>query len=191
MQGALGSIPGRYSCLENSMDSGAWRATVYGIAKSDTTEHSCIELDPTCRNSTDWTKSGTWHTDPLEFFWKSQALISTCLKPSAWGQPRETSGVGPAVLFPNWKGVSAWTLGSSKGRRQDHEIWRQLELGSQEKSHYSGATLQPRNVSPLIVTISIKYTTAYKDLLWKKSRRPFLYWLQGLCWDDNTLNVLD
>ena len=144
MQGALGSIPGRYSCLENSMDSGAWRATVYGIAKSDTTEHSCIELDPTCRNSTDWTKSGTWHTDPLEFFWKSQALISTCPKPSAWGQPRETSGVGPAVLFPNWKGVSAWTLGSSKGRRQDHEIWRQLELGSQQKSHYSGATLQPQ-----------------------------------------------
>ena len=64
MQGALDSIPGQYSCLENSMDSGAWRATVYGIVKSDTTEHSCAELDPTCCNSTDWTKSGTWHTDP-------------------------------------------------------------------------------------------------------------------------------
>ena len=43
--GDLGSIPGRslgeghgnplqYSCLENSMDTGAWRATVYGVAKS-------------------------------------------------------------------------------------------------------------------------------------------------------------
>ena len=26
--------PLQYSCLENSMDGGAWRATVYGVAKS-------------------------------------------------------------------------------------------------------------------------------------------------------------
>jgi len=30
--------PLQYSCLENSMDRGAWRATVHGIEKSDTTE---------------------------------------------------------------------------------------------------------------------------------------------------------
>ena len=31
--------PLQYSCLENSMDSGAWQATVHGIAKSqDMTE---------------------------------------------------------------------------------------------------------------------------------------------------------
>ena len=47
--GDLGSIPGsgrspgegngnslQYSCLENSMDRGAWRATVCGAAKSHT-----------------------------------------------------------------------------------------------------------------------------------------------------------
>ena len=47
--GNLGSIPGlgrstgegngyplQYSCLENPMDRGAWRATVCGIAKSQT-----------------------------------------------------------------------------------------------------------------------------------------------------------
>ena len=28
--------PLQYSCLENSMDKGAWRATVHGIAKSRT-----------------------------------------------------------------------------------------------------------------------------------------------------------
>ena len=46
-EGDLGSIPGsgkfpgeghgnplQYSCLENSMDRGAWQATVYGVAKS-------------------------------------------------------------------------------------------------------------------------------------------------------------
>ena len=47
----MGSIPGsgrspegrhgnplQYSCLENSMDRGAWRATIYGVAELDMTE---------------------------------------------------------------------------------------------------------------------------------------------------------
>ena len=41
----LGRTPGgghgnplQYSCLENPVDRGAWRATVYGVTESDTTE---------------------------------------------------------------------------------------------------------------------------------------------------------
>ena len=41
----LGRSPGegngnplRYSCLENPMDGGAWRATVHGVSESDMTE---------------------------------------------------------------------------------------------------------------------------------------------------------
>ena len=51
----MGSIPGwkrspggghgnplQYSCLENSMDRAAWRATVHRVTKSDMTEHTHI-----------------------------------------------------------------------------------------------------------------------------------------------------
>ena len=50
----LGRSPGEengnplwYSCLENPLDRGAWRATVHRIAESDTTEHTCMHTERT------------------------------------------------------------------------------------------------------------------------------------------------
>ena len=36
--------PLQYSCLEISMDRGAWRATVHEVAESDMTEHTRIYI---------------------------------------------------------------------------------------------------------------------------------------------------
>ena len=50
--------PTQYSCLENSTDRGAWRATVHGIAQSDMTEHAC-------------TSGGVESTEDLSLQWHS------------------------------------------------------------------------------------------------------------------------
>ena len=44
--------PLQYSCLENPMDGGAWRATAHGVTKeSDTTEYAHTESEVTYASS--------------------------------------------------------------------------------------------------------------------------------------------
>ena len=54
------SNPLQYSCLENPMDRGAWRSTVYGITKSQTqlkriSTHAIKSLDQNLHFKTQWT----------------------------------------------------------------------------------------------------------------------------------------
>ena len=73
----LGRSPGegngnllQYSCLENPMDRGAWRATVHGVVKSQaqlsvhTQTHTHIERDRDCRNNGQVTKGSHICTHP-------------------------------------------------------------------------------------------------------------------------------
>ena len=40
--GGGNSNPLQYSCVQNSIDTGGWRATVHGVAESNVTEHTHI-----------------------------------------------------------------------------------------------------------------------------------------------------
>ena len=42
--GGGNSYPLQYSCLENSMDRGAWQATVHGLTESDMTEQLSLSF---------------------------------------------------------------------------------------------------------------------------------------------------
>jgi len=44
--GEENGYPPQYSCLENSMDRGAWRATVHGVAELNTNELLTLLLSP-------------------------------------------------------------------------------------------------------------------------------------------------
>ena len=48
--GVRNSNPLRYSCLENSIDRGAWGATIHGVTESDTIEHTHSYLNQAFTN---------------------------------------------------------------------------------------------------------------------------------------------
>ena len=83
---ALGRSPGwghgnplQYSCLENSMDRGAWQTTIQGVTESDTTEQLTLSL----------------HYVPPEFmFFHYPTHFFSCYKLSPWWCPRPSDLLG-------------------------------------------------------------------------------------------------
>ena len=78
--GDLGSVPGsgrspgagngnplQYSCLENSMDRRAWRATVHGVTKSQTRISNQTQEQPDGRDALSKVRGRSmWLPDPLQ-----------------------------------------------------------------------------------------------------------------------------
>ena len=97
----LGSIPGsgrtpkegngnplQYSCLGNPMDRGGWWATVHGVAKSGTAEH-------THAHQMGMKKTGKKHVKELARFWVTDF----------WGTSREKETKENLVSGVNWASI--------------------------------------------------------------------------------------
>ena len=60
------SYPLQYSCLKNSMNRGAWQATVHGVAESDMTEWLIVSHPPTMLDSFSYPQVSAEMSPPLK-----------------------------------------------------------------------------------------------------------------------------
>ena len=70
--------PLQYSCLENPVDRGAWRAAVHGVAQSWTqraTEHACMPPSLDCRVLPRWEHfQENWQTLQITIFFREASF---------------------------------------------------------------------------------------------------------------------
>ena len=119
---SMGSIPGlgrssggehgnplQYSCLGNSMDRGAWRATVHGVAKSRTclSNRAHISISNCLASSQLWKSELTWNKAHRSGTWK--------LKCRWWLDPCICSLVFRFNIYPQWCWLCIYTSYISSG----------------------------------------------------------------------------
>ena len=104
------SHPLQYSCLENYMTRGAWRATVHGVAESRTWLSDWTELK---LHMSEW----TWVTNSV----MSDSLRSHGLEPARllclWNSPGKNTGVGGYSLLQGIFPTQVSNLGLWHGRQ--------------------------------------------------------------------------
>ena len=91
--------PLQYSCLENPMDRGAWRATVHGVAKSQTRLSNFIHTQGNGSKSFKQGFSSTW-TEKFQMYklgWEKAEEPKIKLPTSAGSQKKEGNFEKPSI----------------------------------------------------------------------------------------------
>ena len=91
--------PVQYSCLENPMDRGAWRAAVHGVAESDVTEATKhARLHACAQGRCAWSLRLNPDAVTTNFGVSGRSVLETGL-PSSWAPPAQwLSGMTPLGL---------------------------------------------------------------------------------------------
>ena len=149
---SLGEADGKtlhYSCLKNSMDRGAWRATVHGVAKSQT-------------QLRDWTEliaSLVFISEMV--FWFYFAFLNSFVYLSSFS----------FIKSPNLLHISNWALHShAKSLQSCLTLWTvalqaPLSIGFSRQEYWSGMPCPPpgdlidQGIKPAFPTLAGRYFT--------------------------------
>ena len=112
----------QYSCLENSMDRGAWRATIHGVTESDTTEWLSTAQHVILFKVSE--EIGIWNY--LRYWsWNSNTLATWCEELTHWKRPwcwerLKAGGEGDDRGWDGWvASLTQWTwIWANLGRRK-------------------------------------------------------------------------
>ena len=90
--------PLQYSCLENSMDRGAWWATIHGVTELDPTEHALTHTHTHTIINTNYTLYETDFIMQFILLYKFYTYITSPQKALCFGSGRQgISWVSPAL----------------------------------------------------------------------------------------------